>query len=316
MLLPTETLETLGAKLLRVAVVLASATIITFLFRRLTHRLEKSLVELAAKQSGGADTENAKRIATASSVIRKVVLVLLWAAAAVMVLDEAGFRIGPLLAGAGIAGLAVSFGAQNLVRDVISGFFLLIENQIRVNDIAVINGTSGLVEEINLRTTVLRSPDGAVHIFPNGAITTLSNLTREFSYCLLDFSVAYKEDIDRVVDILRGVIDQLQSEAPYKEWILEPVEVFGVERFTESSVVVRARVKTAPGKQFQVGREANRRIKKAFDEQGIEIPFPHRSLDFGAADKPLRVALEFADREQLKALIREVLQEEAQRRPS
>jgi small conductance mechanosensitive channel len=189
--------------------------------------------------------------------------------------------------------------------------FLLVENQIRVNDVVVINGTGGLVEEINLRTTVLRSLDGTVHIFPNGAITSLSNMTREYSYYVFDVGVAYKEDTDRVVEVLREVGRELREDPEYAPLILEPLEVLGLDKFADSAVIIKARIKTLPVQQWKVGREMNRRIKKRFDELGIEIPFPHMSLYFGEASKPVRLQLDGATREELKALIREVLDERA-----
>jgi moderate conductance mechanosensitive channel len=248
------------------------------------------------------------RANTVVGIISKTAVTLLWAVAIVMSLRELGFDITPILAGAGVVGLAVGFGAQNLVRDVISGVFMLIENQIRVNDVAIINGTGGLVEEINLRTTVLRSADGVVHVFPNGTITTLSNMTREFSYYVIDMGVAYKEDTDRVVQVMQEVAAQLQTEEPFKDLILEPLEVQGVDRFADSAVIIKARIKTLPIRQWTVGRELNRRLKKRFDELGIEIPFPQRTLRIGG-DRPLEVRMALPDREQLKTLVREVLEE-------
>jgi small conductance mechanosensitive channel len=147
-----------------------------------------------------------------------------------------------------------------------------------MHDVAVINGVTGTVEEIGLRTTVLRSADGSVHVFPNGAIQTLSNLTREYSYYVFDIGVAYKEDTDRVVDVMQDVAARLMAEDAYKPLILEPLEVFGVDRFADSAVVIKARIKTQPMKQWTVGREMNRRLKKRFDELGIEIPFPQRTI--------------------------------------
>jgi small-conductance mechanosensitive channel len=252
-----------------------------------------------------------KRISTLTGIIRKALLVVVWSFVAVSILSELGFDIKPLLAGAGIMGLAVGFGAQNLVRDVISGLFFIFENRIRVGDVAILNGTGGLVEQVNLRTMVLRGLDGTVHVFPNGAINTLSNMTYEFSYYPLDVGVAYKEDTDRVVAVLREVGDQMMQEDAYRSAILEPLEILGVDKFDDSAVVIKARIKTLPIKQWLIGREMNRRIKKRFDELGIEIPFPHRSLYFGEASKPISVKLEgLQDRkEEIKAWVREVLQE-------
>ena len=225
-----------------------------------------------------------------------------------MLLKEAGFDIGPILAGAGIVGLAVGFGAQNLVRDVITGIFILLEDQVRVNDVAIINGTGGLVEQINLRTTVLRGLDGTVHVFPNGTITTLSNMTHGFSYYVFDIGVAYKEDTDHVAQVVKQIGDTMMEEDAFKSDILEPVEILGVDRFADSAVIVKARIKTAPIKQWTIGREMNRRIKKKFDELGIEIPFPHMSLYFGEASKPFTLRFD-QDREELKSILREIIDE-------
>jgi len=225
-----------------------------------------------------------------------------------MAMREVGLDIGPILAGAGVLGLAVGFGAQNLVRDVMSGLFMLIENQIRVNDVAVINGTGGQVEEINLRTTVLRGLDGTVHVFPHGAITSLSNMTREYSFYVFDTGVAYKEDTDRVVEVLQEIADELRQDEMYRSDILAPLEILGVDRFADSAVIIKSRLKTAPIRQWAVGREMNRRIKKKFDEVGIEIPFTNRSLYFGEASRPFRIDNQ-GDREALKEAVREVLQE-------
>jgi len=222
-------------------------------------------------------------------------------------MDTAGFNIGPILAGAGVVGLAAGFGAQHLVRDVISGLFMLLENQIRVNDVAIINGTGGLVEEINLRTTVLRGLDGTVHIFPNGTIESLSNMTREYSYYLFEIGVAYKEDTDRVVEVVKQLGNEMMQEDEFKADILAPMEVLGVDKFADSAVIIKARIKTVPIRQWAVGREMNRRIKKKFDELGIEIPFPHQTLYFGEASKPFQLQLDGVQRDQLRALIREVL---------
>jgi len=151
---------------------------------------------------------------------------------------------------------------------------MLVENQIRVNDVAVINGKGGLVEEINLRTTVLRSDDGAVHIFPNGSITTLSNLTREYSYYVFNVAISYAEDPDRVIDVLKSIGAELMEEEGYKPLILAPLDVLGVDQLGENGVAIKARFKTLPGKQWAVGREMNRRIRKQFQDAEIERAFP------------------------------------------
>lgn len=310
----TSALSPLLQHAIRIGVLLLAACVATRVINRVVPRIGVRLVERVTRDTG-PDPELEKRAATMGGIFRRTAKAVIWVMAIVMVLREAGFDIGPILAGAGIVGLAVGFGAQNLVRDVISGVFLLIENQVRVNDVAVINGTGGLVEELNLRTTVLRGLDGTVHIFPNGAIESLSNMTHGFSYYIFDVGVAYKEDTDRVVAVLKGLAGEMMKEDAYRPHILEPLEVLGVDKFADSAVIVKARIKTVPIKQWLVGREMNRRIKKKFDELGIEIPFPHMSLYFGEASKPFKLGVQDGDREQLKDLIREVLEEKSRTQP-
>ncbi len=216
-------------------------------------------------------------------------LTLVWVIAIVMALDQIGLDITPIIASAGIVGLAVGFGAQNLVRDVINGFFIILENQVSVGDVAVVNGTGGLVEAISFRTITLRDLSGTVHIFPNGTITTLSNMTMEFSYYLMDIGVAYKEDTDKVCAVMREVSAELQHDPQFGLNILEPLDILGVDEFGDSAVVIKARIKTLPIQQWMVGREYRRRLKKAFDKEGIEIPFPHHTLYMGEASRPFKI---------------------------
>ena len=295
---------------IRIVAILVAAYVAAKILNKSIPTIRVQIIE-TMKKHGRADFELEKRAATLSGIFRKAVVISIWVLALIMVLKESGFDIGPLLAGAGVIGLAVGFGAQNLVRDLVSGLFILLENQVRVNDVAVINGTGGLVEQINLRTIVLRGLDGTVHVFPNGTINTLSNMTHEFSYYLFNIGVAYKEDTDHVVEVLRQVADELMQDEKYKPLILAPLEVLGVDQFGDSAVVIKARFKTVPIQQWTVGREMNRRIKKKFDEVGIEIPFPHRSIYWGEASKPFAIRSE-QDREEMKRLIRDVL---AERRP-
>jgi small conductance mechanosensitive channel len=220
--------------------------------------------------------ERAKRARTLGSVVRNVTTALVTGVAVLMVLRELRVDIAPVLAGAGIVGLAVGFGAQTLVRDIISGFFLILEDQVRVGDVAAINGTGGLVEAINLRTIVLRDAEGTVHVFPNGSIATLANRSKDFSYYVIDVSVAYNEDSDRVADVVRETAGELQQDPQFAPFILEPLEVMGLDAFGDSAMILKVRIKTMPLKQWVVGRELRRRLKKAFDAAGIEIPFPQR----------------------------------------
>jgi small conductance mechanosensitive channel len=226
--------------------------------------------------------ERAKRARTLGSLVRNVASSLIAGIAVLMVLRELGVDIAPVLAGAGILGLAVGFGAQTLVRDIISGFFLILEDQVRVGDVAAINGQGGLVEAINLRTIALRDFDGTVHVFPNGAITTLANRSKDFSFYVIEIGIAYGEDPDRVIAALQDVGASMQADDRYGPSILAPIEVVGVDAFGDSAVQIKLRIKTLPLKQWEVGRELRRRILKAFGERGIEIPFPQRVVTMQA----------------------------------
>ncbi|HEX3034739.1 MAG TPA: mechanosensitive ion channel family protein [Thermodesulfobacteriota bacterium] len=230
--------------------------------------------------------ETEKRVRTLGGILRKVALVAIFIIAFMMILREFGMDIAPIIAGAGIVGLAIGFGAQNLVRDIISGFFIIMENQVRVGDVAVVNGTGGLVEQINLRTIVLRDLQGTVHVFPNGTINTLSNMSKGWSRYVVDVGVAYKENVDEVMQVLRDIGEGLSKDEKFGPMIMEPLQVLGVDNFGSSEVVIKCMVKTLPLKQWDVGRELRRRIKNTFDQKGIEIPFPHVSVYFGEASKP------------------------------
>jgi len=298
--------------MVRIPLIIIAAIILVRIAYFLIGRLEKQATSrmFAARKTTPVEVE--KRVSTLGRIFRRVMLITIITVTTMMVFAELGFDIKPILAGAGIVGLAIGFGAQNLVRDVISGLFLIFENRIRVGDVAIINDTGGLVEQVNLRTTVLRGLDGVVHVFPNGAINTLSNMTHEFSYYIFNVGVAYKEDTDRVMDVLREVGQEIMQDEEYKSAILEPLEILGVDQFADSAVIIKARIKTLPIKQWFVGREMNRRIKKRFDEVGIEIPFPHRTFYFGEASKSISLKLEGLkeQREEMKGLIREVLKEQ------
>lgn len=252
-------------------------------------RIEKDIIARNARRSD-MPRETEKRIQTLFSVFRKALIVVIWCVAAMVVLSIVGVNIGPIIATLGVFGLAISFGSQALVRDVISGMFILFENQIRVGDVANINGTGGLVEEINLRTTVLRDLSGTVHVIPNGSINSLANLTKDWSAAVLDIGVAYKEDVDKVLEIIGEVCARMRKDEKFGPMITTDAEIFGVDSFGDSAVVIRMRIKTKPIEQWNVGRELRRRIKYAFDENGIEIPFPHRTLYFGEASPAFQIS--------------------------
>jgi moderate conductance mechanosensitive channel len=192
--------------------------------------------------------------------------------ALVMGLNELTYNVQPLLAGLGVAGLAVGLGAQTLIKDWLGGLFLLLEDQLRIGDSVSINGISGAVEEINLRTTVLRSEDGAVHVIPNGSINRLSNSTREYAYYIFETMLAHGANAGRALEILASVGAELAAAKEFQTMILAPIEVMGVDRLTEHGAVIRARIKTVAAQQASVGRELNLRVKAAFDAAGIAFP--------------------------------------------
>lgn len=252
--------------------------------RRLLQHLEKWLIK---KSAIGEDppSESEKRIETLIRLLKRAAYIFLGLTALLIILKEFGVEIAPILASAGIVGLAVGFGAQNLIRDVISGFFIIIENQIRVGDVAIVNGTGGLVEKINFRTIVLRDLGGVVHVFPNGVVTSLSNLTNQWSAYVFDLNVAYKENTDRVVTLLSAVGQSMLADEKFGKLMLEAPEIFGIDRFDDSAVVIKGRIRTKPIRQWEVGREFLRRVKLSFDAQGIEVPYPQRTIHFGDQDK-------------------------------
>ena len=276
------TLSEQGVQAIRILGILLGAYIVVRIVRLAVMRIQ----QLVTSDDPARAIEASKRANTIGTIINSFALVAILTIAIMLVLAELGIDVTPLLAGAGIVGLAVGFGAQNLVRDVISGLFLILEDQIRVGDVARINGTGGLVQAINLRTTVLRDLEGIVHIFPNGTIAQVSNLTKEWSRYVIDVGVAYKENVDRVMAVLKQIGAELQADPEFGPLILAPLEILGVDDFAASQVTIKIMIKTLPLKQWIVGRELRRRIKNTFDAHGIEIPFPHLSVYFGEASRP------------------------------
>jgi moderate conductance mechanosensitive channel len=252
-------------------------------------RLKRTLVARTQKSEKGDAAEVEKRINTLVGIIKGVIKIVLWITFLMIILKKFGIDIAPILASAGIIGVAIGFGSQELVRDFISGFFILLENQIRVGDVAVINGTGGLVEKIEMRTITLRDFSGVVHIIQNGKINTMSNMTKEWSAMVFDIGVAYKENVDTVTEIMREVGDSLQKDEKFKTNILEPIEIFGLDKFGDSALVIKARIKTKPIQQWTIGREYRKRLKVAFDKKNIEIPFPHTTIYWGEEISPLKL---------------------------
>lgn len=247
-------------------------------------------------QAKGKDEEFQKRADTLSSVASGFLGIVIVILAGVMILAELKIPIAPIITAAGVVGIAAGFGGQYIIRDVITGFFILYDNQIRVGDVVDVAGKSGLVEKVGLRLTTLRDLAGNVHYVRNGEINVVTNMTMEYSRYVFDIGVAYRENVDEVVEVIKEVDRELRDDAVFGEDILEPIEILGLDQFGDSAVIIKARVKTKPIRQWTVGREFNRRLKNKFDERDIEIPFPHATLYMGQ-DKsgraaPLRVAIE------------------------
>lgn len=258
-------------------------------------KLKNVLAKRTVNQTDEPNLEVEKRLNTLMGIVKKGVAIFIWTIFIMIFLKKINIDIAPLLAGAGIVGLAVGFGAQELVRDFITGFFILLENQIRTGDVAIINGTSGLVEKIELRTITLRDLSGTVHVFQNGKINTVSNMTKGWSAIVFDIGVAYKENLDRVMEIMSEVAEDLRQDQKFKSLILEPMEIFGLDSFGDSALVVKGRIKTKPIQQWVVGREYRKRLKEAFDKHKIEIPFPHRTIYWGEEIDPLKLTLRQAE---------------------
>lgn len=269
---------------LRIGLIIAVTYVLVRVIAAMTGRFEAML---RRDTVGGIDAlEHVKRARTLGGLVQRVLTIVVVSIGALMILRELRVDITPILTGAGIVGLAVGFGAQTLVRDIISGFFVILENQIRVGDVAVINGTGGLVEAINLRTIVLRDFEGVVHIFPCGSVTTLANRTKDYSYAVVDVGTAYKEDPDTVIAVLKDIGKELAADPALRGSLLEPLEVVGIVALGDVQVTIRTRIKTVPLKQWEVAREFRKRIKKTFDTRGIRLGATQVLVDAGTLKPP------------------------------
>ncbi|CAN5804947.1 hypothetical protein BH23GEM9_BH23GEM9_24900 [soil metagenome] len=257
----------------------------------IAHRLVRVLITRIVTREIEEDDPLVRRLReqraqTLASLLGNIAAIAIVVVVALTVLDILIENTGPILASFGIIGLAFSFGAQSLVKDVISGTFMLIEGQFGIGDVVKVSDVSGLVEKITLRTTVLRDIEGAVHIVPNGEITRVTNMTKAWSRAVLHVGVAYREDVDRVMEVLRDLLREFHADPDWSALLLEEPVVPGVESFADSAVVIRIMAKTLPLKQWDVARELRRRIKIRFDREGIEIPFPHVTLYWGDGQAP------------------------------
>ena len=256
-------------------VVILVLTLILWMFIKLLCRRSRTWIAHAGR---GTTAERQNRAHTLAGVFENTGNVVIVIGSVLMILDAAGVPITAVLGGAGVVGLAVAFGAQSLIKDYFCGFILLLESQFKVNDFVTIGGLSGFVERITLRITVLRDFEGNVYFIPNGQITSVTNATMDWSRAVLEIGVAYKENVDHVIEELKQLTSQLQEDPEFREFILGDVEMLGVNNLGDSSVVVKFGMKTRPDKKWTVKRELLRRIKNTFDNQGIEIPFPHQTV--------------------------------------
>lgn len=229
----------------------------------------------------GSAIQHSARVRTLLPLLRKALFVFLSIMVIMITLSELGINIAPLLAGAGVVGLAIGFGAQKLVQDIITGVFMLVEDALSVGDVVNVAGLGGVVEDMSIRSIRLRDAAGSVHTVPFSSVSTVTNLTKDFSYYVLDINVAYRENTDEVTNICRKIVDEMRADPHFANDILEPLEVLGVDQFLESSVLVKARIKTRASRQWAVGRAFNGRLKQRFDEEQIEMPYPHRTIYLG-----------------------------------
>lgn len=268
--------------LLRIFLIVGVAYFLNRLSKKLITRLRDHLI-------GHADSniEEIKRMNTLSMVLRYIVTTVILAITVVEILHELGISIAPVLAAAGVVGVAVGFGAQSLVKDYFNGFFLLLENQIRKDDVVEIADKAGLVEEITLRYIKMRDYEGNVHYVPNGQITTVTNRSRDFAYAVMDIRVGYDENIAKVMQIMHEVGASIMQDTQLQDKVLDKLDIAGVDNLAESAVIIRCRMKVRPLEQWTIKREYLKRIKNAFDAQQIEIPFPHLTVYQGPTAEPL-----------------------------
>ena len=257
---------------IRILAILVVAFVVLRFIRAFVPRLRE---HIAGRQES---IEDAKRIQTLLRVAHYLLTASTLAVAVLLVLGEVGISLAPILGAAGVVGIAVGFGAQTLVKDYVSGFLLLLENQIRVGDAVEISGKSGVVEEVTLRFIRLRDFGGNVHFIPNNTIGVITNSSLGFDYAVLDVGIAYGSDIEVSMQVMRDVDESMREDANFSGKILKPLEIAGVDQWADSSVMIKARIQVKPLEQWHVRREYLKRLKIAFDAKGVEIPFPHVKL--------------------------------------
>ncbi len=264
---------------IRILAIIIVAIILYLLLRHFVPRLTQTSVSRQMRGQGKEEIQ--KRVSTLSSVFRKTGLIIIAIVAIFTMLPEFGINIGALLAGFGILGIAVGFGAQSLIKDILNGTFILLEDQYRIGDVVKIAGIAGLVEETNLRRTVLRDLDGKVHSIPNGEITIATNFTKDYSRVNMNISVAYGEDLDHVIEVINRVCQGMAEDPKWKADFVTTPQVLRVDKLGDSGIEIKILGDTKPIRQWDVMGELRLRLKKAFDREGIEIPWPHTKVYFG-----------------------------------
>ncbi|MEQ8697079.1 MAG: mechanosensitive ion channel, partial [Bauldia litoralis] len=274
-ILATQFGQLLVGRAVTIIVVIVIAVIV---WELINSAIDRYMLRLAQNRREG---ERAARLRTLLPMVEKLILITMIVIVSLIVLSAIGVNIGPLLAGAGVLGLAISFGAQTLVKDVITGLFNIIEDSMAVGDIVTVASRTGTVEELSLRSVVLRDYQGIQHTIPFSSVTDVQNLTKDFAYSVMDFGVSYRENTDEVMAVILEVAAEFRKDEAFAANVLGDLEMWGVNELADSAVVIRTRFKCSPGSQWAIRREMNRRIKAAFDARGIEIPFPHVTLYFG-----------------------------------
>jgi small-conductance mechanosensitive channel len=265
-----------------------TAVLVTLLLAMLVweaanHLVERHLARLAKE----AQVARSARLRTLLPMLRTTLLAAILTVVGLLILSEIGVNTAPLLAGAGVLGIAIGFGSQKLVQDVITGLFLLLENTMQVGDVVSLGGLTGTVEDLSVRAIRLRAEDGSVHVIPFSAVTTVTNMTRDFGHAVIEVGVAYKEDYDHVIEVMRDIVAEMRGEPRWEGEIRDELEVMGLNAFGDSSVMIKARIKCGPFGRWAVLREFNRRLKQRFETEGIEIPYPHQAL---VLNQPIAIA--------------------------
>lgn len=274
--LPTDLTSTEYLPYLKTSLSILLILILTWAALLLGRRGIRLFKKFIVQQADNA--EDQRRVETLSRVFRYFFTILISIVSGMLILSELGISIAPILGAAGVLGIAVGFGAQSLVKDFFTGFFILMENQVRVGDVVKVGGKAGLVEEVTLRHVRLRDYDGSVHFVPTGMIDTVTNMTLEYSFALMEIGVAYRENVEEVFEAIRETAAGMRQDAVFAAKMLEDMEIAGVDNWADSAVIIKCRVKCVPLEQWNVRREFLRRLKATFDARGIEIPFPHLTL--------------------------------------